>query len=62
MSMSGMDGSNGIGMGMDMGMGSSDMSRPYNQSLARTYWYLVATLFLLACLLRGVSVVEARSR
>lgn len=48
------------GMGMDMG--SSDIFRPHNQSLARTYWYIIAACIFFAVVLRVVSVFGAWSR
>lgn len=48
------------GMGMDMG--SEGMFLPYNQMLARTYWYLIAAVFLFACLLSGINAYETWSR
>ena len=60
-SMSSLEGTSGMeGMGMDMG--SDGMFRPVNQTLARTYWYLVAAFFASALLLKGVGAIESWSR
>lgn len=48
------------GMGMDMG--SNGMFRPVNQTIARTYWYLVAAFFASALLLKGAGAIESWSR
>lgn len=59
--MSSMDGMSSMeGMGMDMG--SDGMFRPVNQTIARTYWYLVAAFFASALLLKGVGAIESWSR
>ncbi|KAL6722311.1 ferric-chelate reductase Frp1 [Lecanora helva] len=50
------------GMGMDMDMGSSGIFRPHNQSLARTYWYLVAACTLLACSFKASEALIFRIR
>ena len=60
-SMSGMDGMSGMeGMGMDTG--SDGMFRPVNQKIARSYWYIVAALFIFALLLKGLEATESWSR
>ena len=48
------------GMGMDMG--SDGMFRQVNQTLARTYWYLVAAIFGFAMFFKGIEAVESWSR
>ena len=48
------------GMGMDMG--SDDMFRSHNQKLARAYWYLVAAVFVFACILSFLGAFETWSR
>ena len=61
MDMSSMDDMSSMG-GMSMDMGSDGMFRLVNQTIARTYWYLVAAFFACALLLKGVEAVESWSR
>ncbi len=53
--MSGMDGS-----GMDMA--SDPMFRPYNQMLARGYWYIITGVVVFLFLLRGVEYYQTWAR
>jgi hypothetical protein len=55
MDMSSMD-----GMGMDSA--SSPMFRPYNQMLARGYWYIIAGVVGFLLLLRGIEYYEVWAR
>ena len=45
-----------------MDMGSDGMFRQVNQTLARSYWYLVAAISGFAILLKGIEAVESWSR
>ena len=45
-----------------MDMGSNPMFRPYNQTLAKCYWYIIAALVGFILLLRAVEHLEIRSR
>ena len=60
-SMSGMDGMSGM-EGMSMDMGSDGMFRSVNQKIARSYWYIVAALFMFALLLKSLEAIESWSR
>ncbi len=53
--MSSMDGS-----GMDMA--SDPMFRPYNQVLARGYWYIITAIVIFILLLRGVENYQTWAR
>lgn len=56
--MSGMGGMGG--MGMDSGSGGMFVAD--NQSLARTYWYIIAAIVGFACLLKGLQALESSNR
>jgi hypothetical protein len=58
MDMSGM--SSMEGMGMDSS--SDPMFRPYNQVLARGYWYIISGVVGFLLLLRGVEYYQTWSR
>jgi len=55
MDISGME-----GMGMDSA--SSPMFRPYNQRLARGYWYIIAGFVGFLLLLRGIEYYQVWAR
>jgi hypothetical protein len=55
MDMSGME-----GMGMDSA--SSPMFRPYNQELARGYWYIIAGVIGFLVFVRGLENYQTWTR
>jgi hypothetical protein len=55
MDMSGME-----GMGMDSA--SSPMFRPYNQELARGYWYIIAGVIGFLIFVRGLEYYQTWAR
>jgi hypothetical protein len=55
-----MDMSSMQGMGMDSA--SDPMFRPYNQVIARGYWYIIAGVVGFLLLLRGVEYYQTWSR
>jgi hypothetical protein len=58
MDMSGMSGMDGEGMDM----ADDPMFRPYNQMLARGYWYIITGVVVFLLFLRGVEYYQTWAR